>query len=93
MLPDLPKNEAPTPTCVCGQPMTHREWTEPALEGGTCTVYGVSCFTDGCQGNFPQRWEKYDRECMIERAAIIEYCGNVPRKEAERLAKDQHGKT
>ena len=31
----------------------------------------------------------YERECLIERAAIIEYCGNVPRQEAERLAKEQ----
>ena len=31
----------------------------------------------------------YERECLIERAAIIEYCGNVPREEAERLAKQQ----
>lgn len=31
----------------------------------------------------------YERECLIERAAIIEYCGNVPRAEAERLAKQQ----
>jgi hypothetical protein len=31
----------------------------------------------------------YERECLIERAAIIEYCGNVPRDEAERMAKRQ----
>ena len=58
MLPDVPKNAAPVPTCMCGQPMTHREWTELALEGGTRTVYGVSCSTDGCPGNFPQVWER-----------------------------------
>jgi hypothetical protein len=58
MLPEFPKNAAPTPVCMCGQQMTHREWTELALEGGTRTVYGVSCSTDGCPGNFPQTWER-----------------------------------
>ena len=28
----------------------------------------------------------YERECLIERAAIMEYDGNLPRAEAERLA-------
>jgi hypothetical protein len=32
-----------------------------------------------------------DREEFLERAAIIEFCGNVSRKEAERLARLQHG--
>lgn len=31
----------------------------------------------------------YERECLLERAAIIEYCGNVPRAEAERQAWQQ----
>jgi len=30
-----------------------------------------------------------DREEFLERAAIIEFCGNVSRKEAERLARMQ----
>jgi hypothetical protein len=60
MLPEITtKNAAPTPVCMCGQKMTHSEWQEPAIEGGTRTVYGVSCSTDGCPGNFPQVWENY----------------------------------
>ena len=37
----------------------------------------------------------YERECLIERAAIMEYDGNMPRAEAERLAKQdfEHQKT
>jgi hypothetical protein len=33
--------------------------------------------------------KQYERECLLERAAIIEYCGNVPRDEAERMARRQ----
>ena len=58
MLPEVKKNCAPTPICVCGEQMTHQNWIEFAIEGGKRIVYGVSCFTDGCQGNFPQVWER-----------------------------------
>jgi hypothetical protein len=37
------------------------------------------------QPNRPKLTE-YERECLIERAAIIEFDGNMPRDEAERLA-------
>jgi hypothetical protein len=33
-----------------------------------------------------------DDELLLERAAIIEFCGNETREEAERLAKEQEAK-
>ena len=59
-LPNLapPKNCAPTPMCICGQMMTHQNWIEFDIEGGKRIFYGVSCSTDGCQGNFPQMWAR-----------------------------------
>ncbi len=37
----------------------------------------------------------YERECLIERAAIMEHDGNMPRAEAEHMAKQdfEHQKT
>lgn len=40
----------------------------------------------------PQEQKQYDKECLLERAAIIEFCGNVPRVEAERMAIEQFNK-
>jgi hypothetical protein len=36
-----------------------------------------------------QEQRQYERECLLERAAIIEYCGNVLVPEAERMARQQ----
>lgn len=47
---------APPSPCVCGQTMTRVTWQELRLGGGTRDVTGFACSTDGCEGNFPQRW-------------------------------------
>jgi hypothetical protein len=58
-VPDfLPPDETPVPACACGEPMTKVTWREPAIEGGSRDVTGFACSTDGCEGNFPQRWAK-----------------------------------
>jgi len=44
--------------CVCGATMKRAEWREPAIGGGLRDVSGFACSTDGCEGNFPQMWEK-----------------------------------
>jgi hypothetical protein len=40
----------------------------------------------------PEQQKQFDREWLEERAAIIEYCGNFSRPEAERLAREQYAK-
>ena len=32
---------------------------------------------------------RYEQENFEERAAIIEYCGNIPKEQAEHLAEEQ----
>jgi hypothetical protein len=49
--------DAVSDPCVCGQPMTRQEWQEFAIGGGLRTVSGHACSTDGCEGNFPQKWK------------------------------------
>lgn len=51
------------PICACGKEMTRQEWATLALGGGLRNVRGFACSTEGCEGNFPERWKK-----MIERA-------------------------
>lgn len=44
--------------CVCGEELKRTEWQEFAIGGGLRTVSGHACSTDGCEGNFPQKWKK-----------------------------------
>jgi hypothetical protein len=44
--------------CVCGATMKRAEWQEFSVSGGLRDVSGFACDTDGCEGNFPQFWER-----------------------------------
>ena len=54
--------EAVTHPCVCGEPMVRQEWQEFAIGGGLRIVSGHACTTDGCEGNFPQKWRRMIEE-------------------------------
>lgn len=49
--------DAVTHPCVCGEELKRAEWQEFAIGGGFRTVSGHACSTEGCEGNFPQRWK------------------------------------
>jgi hypothetical protein len=50
------------PICACGKVMTMQDWQTLALGGGLRDQRGFACDTDGCEGNFPQRWKKIIEE-------------------------------
>lgn len=51
-------DQMPVPTCACSQQMTRQTWTEPTPQGPEREITGFACSTDGCEGNFPQRWQE-----------------------------------